>query len=75
MMPILLFDLAFPRRKLPESAPTVLRLSLEVVASLLVYDTLFSVAHVAFHKVHIPPAEKLLPFFGGQFSMGWGTCK
>jgi len=51
IVPIVAFDVAFPRRRLPENAPTALRLSLEVVAALLVYDTLFFAAHLSFHKV------------------------
>lgn len=51
IVPILGFDFLFPRRKLPDSAPTTLRLGLEVVASLLVYDTLFFAAHYTFHRV------------------------
>ena len=53
LAPLLALDAIFPRRKLPEAAPTVERLGLEVLAALLVYDVLFFAAHLAFHKVRL----------------------
>lgn len=49
--PILAFDQFYPRRKLPERAPSAFRLFTEVLAALIVYDALFFLVHLALHKV------------------------
>lgn len=49
--PIALFDLAFPRRKLPETAPSAAQLGCEVLLSLFLYDLLFTAGHLLCHKV------------------------
>ncbi|CAN0584858.1 unnamed protein product, partial [Ectocarpus sp. 12 AP-2014] len=45
-----IFDLIFPRRQLPESAPSLGRLVLEVVAAIAVYDAAFFAWHASLHS-------------------------
>jgi sterol desaturase/sphingolipid hydroxylase (fatty acid hydroxylase superfamily) len=47
--PLLALDMIYPRRMLPEQAPSVLRLLGEIVGMLLVYDALFYVCHRTMH--------------------------
>lgn len=49
--PIALFDFAFPRRQLPETAPSAAQLGCEVLLSLFLYDLLFTAGHLLCHKV------------------------
>ncbi|CAN0597655.1 unnamed protein product, partial [Laminaria digitata] len=43
-------DLLFPRRELPESAPSLMRLSLEVLGAIAVYDVVFFAWHATLHS-------------------------
>lgn len=51
IVPLLVFDFFFPRRRLVAYAPSFLRLCLEVIGCLIVYDALFFFAHLTMHKV------------------------
>ncbi|CAN0305138.1 unnamed protein product [Ectocarpus sp. 12 AP-2014] len=48
--PLVIFDLIFPRRQLPESAPSLGRLAFEVVAAIAVYDAAFFAWHASLHS-------------------------
>lgn len=48
--PVQTLDLLFPRRQLPESAPSMLRLILEVVGAIAVYDVAFFAWHSTLHS-------------------------
>jgi len=50
LVPLLVFDWLYPRRALPVAPPSTCRLALDVVASLAVYDALFSATHRAMHR-------------------------
>ncbi|CAM9743454.1 unnamed protein product [Choristocarpus tenellus] len=67
LMPLVAFDLAFPRRVLPEEAPSARRLVLEVVGAIAVYDITFFLWHVTLHqhpklykKIHAKHHQKLV---------------
>lgn len=51
LAPLVAFDWLFPRRHLPEHAPTAARLAGEVLASLVTYDALFAASHRLMHAV------------------------
>jgi hypothetical protein len=55
LVPLLLFDWVYPRRKLDEPPPSMERVFFDVVGALVVYDLLFFFAHVARHKVGLSP--------------------
>ncbi|KAG1653268.1 hypothetical protein FOA52_002728 [Chlamydomonas sp. UWO 241] len=50
VVPLVVLDVLFPRRVLPDAAPGAARLVIEVVASLLLYDLLFTAGHVLCHS-------------------------
>lgn len=50
LAPLLVFDLVFKRRQLPETAPSAGGLVLQVIASVTAYDFVFFWVHVALHK-------------------------
>ena len=54
MVPLLVFDCVYPRRKLPELAPTLASLAADVFLSLFFYDLFFTVSHLAMHRVRLP---------------------
>ena len=43
-------DIVFPRRQLPESAPSFARLVLDVIAAIMVYDVGFFASHAWVHS-------------------------
>lgn len=43
-------DVLFPRRRLPESAPSLARLVMEVVGAIAVYDVFFFAWHATLHS-------------------------
>ncbi|CAG9465595.1 unnamed protein product [Pedinophyceae sp. YPF-701] len=51
IVPLALFDRLYPRRALPETAPSAFGLALEIVSMLVMYDVLFFAAHLALHTV------------------------
>ncbi|EGD73486.1 hypothetical protein PTSG_05190 [Salpingoeca rosetta] len=53
LLPLLVFDQLYPRRRLPLQAPTAPRLVGEVVGLLIVYDALFFFCHRTMH-MHKP---------------------
>eukprot|EP01025_Chloroclados_australasicus_P039339 TRINITY_DN4068_c1_g1_i3.p1 TRINITY_DN4068_c1_g1~~TRINITY_DN4068_c1_g1_i3.p1 ORF type:complete len:289 (+),score=10.20 TRINITY_DN4068_c1_g1_i3:99-965(+) len=51
LIPIMIYDLFFPRRNLPIVAPTAFQLVSQILACLMVYDFLFFWVHVSYHRV------------------------
>jgi cholesterol 25-hydroxylase len=51
LLPWLVVDFFYPRRKLPIDPPTLFRLIREVFVGLLLYDLFFFIGHFAFHKI------------------------
>ena len=51
LAPLLFFDFLCPRRLLPSAAPSLPRLTGELIGGLLVYDWLFFWLHLALHKL------------------------
>uniref|UniRef100_A0A0G4I189 Fatty acid hydroxylase domain-containing protein n=1 Tax=Chromera velia CCMP2878 TaxID=1169474 RepID=A0A0G4I189_9ALVE len=51
IVPLLAFDVLFPRRRLPERGPSFFGLLGSVAASLWLYDLLFFFVHLGFHKI------------------------
>ena len=49
LVPLLAFDVAWPRRALPAAAPGAGALALQIGAALLAYDALFFGVHAALH--------------------------
>lgn len=50
ILPLALFDVIYPRRNLPERAPSFARLSADVFLSLFFYDLFFTIGHYVSHK-------------------------
>jgi sterol desaturase/sphingolipid hydroxylase (fatty acid hydroxylase superfamily) len=51
LAPLLIFDVLYPRRVLPEHAPSAARLACAVAAGIALYDCYFFVGHIALHVV------------------------
>eukprot|EP00803_Ostreobium_quekettii_P003542 evm.model.scf_1306.1 EVM.evm.TU.scf_1306.1 scf_1306:102-4826(+) len=49
--PIAIFDVMYPRRNLPEKAPSIEKLAIDILAPLFIYDFMFFFIHVTCHKV------------------------
>jgi len=58
LVPLFLFDMLFPRRKLPHEAPSTILLLSQVFLGIFVYDFLFFWIHLSMHKL------KYLGFLG-----------
>lgn len=53
IVPLLIFDMIYKRRNLPSEAPTFIRLIVEVILSLVLYDCFFFVGHFTLHRFPI----------------------
>ena len=51
LLPLVAFDVAYPRRVLPEAVPSTAGVFVEVFACLLLYDALFAVTHRLMHAL------------------------
>eukprot|EP00121_Abeoforma_whisleri_P006609 Awhi_evm1s6014 len=51
LLPLLAFDIFYPRRALPEEAPTFGQVVWDVFKMLFIYDFFFTFGHYALHKV------------------------
>lgn len=58
IVPLLVFDMFYKRRKLPVQAPTFVRLTIEVLLGLLFYDLFFFLGHFTLH--HFPVLYKTI---------------
>lgn len=50
LLPWIVFDFFFPRRTVPEQAPSLFQIVFEVLLSLFLYDVFFYIGHAAIHR-------------------------
>ena len=60
LVPLFAFDFIYPRRQLPDAAPTAAVLVADVFLSLFFYDLFFTISHIAMHQVR-PPFQRRVP--------------